>query len=89
MIKKIVRKFFSAILGGIASCSILTGYILVISNTQSQKVPDGYPLSPEWLIWILLTLVPAVFIFLAVAVWPKEKQSIFAPTFIKDTIHQP
>ena len=67
-----MRKILSRFFGSLAGLSFVSGLILAASNIQGRRVPDGYPLDPWWLELGLLTVVPLVAIYLAVAIWPEE-----------------
>jgi len=55
-----------------AGCSFIAGIFLMISNIQGERVPDGHPLDPWWMVWVLLVIVPISFGFVALETWPWE-----------------
>jgi hypothetical protein len=54
-----MKKIFSAVLTFAAICSFSFGAVLMLTNIQASRVPDGHPLDPWWLVWGLLLVVPA------------------------------
>ncbi len=69
-----MRKLISILLGVAAFNLFATGIVFLISNIQGQRIPDGYPLDPEWLVWGLLVVAPILIGFLAIMIWPEEEK---------------
>ena len=81
-----LKKMLSIISGMGATLFFLGWLSLLISNIQGQRMPDGYPLDPWWLILGLL-LATGILTFLAIAIWPEKKDAISCrPSFLKDTL---
>ena len=67
-----IKKIFSVLLGLMAFYSAITGVVLLISNIQGQRVPDGHPLDPWWLIVLLLIVIPSITGPSAIMLYPKK-----------------
>jgi hypothetical protein len=81
-----MKKMVSFVLGLASGFSFMAGFLLLISNIQGQRMPDGHPLDPWWLVWGLTFVVPALATFLAVALWPESKRNTLQPVFTRDTL---
>lgn len=58
--KIMLKKIFSAILVFVAICSCSFGFVLMMTNFQALRVPDGHPLDPWWLVWGLFLIIPTI-----------------------------
>ena len=68
----LIRKIFSVLLGLVAFYSAITGTVLLISNIQGLRVPDGHPLDPWSLVISLLVVVPIIAGTISISLYPKE-----------------